>query len=220
MQSAISQSIILLITVLIAFLFGKKLPYELDLQLSGLLFIVYFVAKKFTKFLPSDYRIIDAVVFSLIILMIVLSSGGASSPFFFLCYFLLFALSLLLHPLVSMTTGFAIALFFLFDVEPGSSLGPIVPILSLPFLTPFALFMGNEYRKNLKQKKVINTLVEHQTELKENSMMFLTLVIKSHIKTIRNFSENFSGDHELEEIKKTTRRIEKLIEKYEEGGEA
>jgi len=40
-------------------------------------------------------------------------------------------------------------------------------------------------------------------------------MIKNHIKNIKLAVENFMGDHELSQIKRTTSEMEKLIEKFE-----
>ena len=48
-------------------------------------------------------------------------------------------------------------------------------------------------------------------------MLFITLLIKNHLKNIKEAVENFVGDHELDIIKKSASRMEKLIEKYEKS---
>ena len=78
----------------------------------------------------------------------------------------------------------------------------------MAFLTPFALYMGQERMKYHKSK------IKYQ-KLKEDTFLFISLLLKNHIKNIKEAVENFVGDHELDIIKKSAQRMEKLIDKYE-----
>jgi len=42
-------------------------------------------------------------------------------------------------------------------------------------------------------------------------------MIKNHVKTIKKSVENFMGDHDLHEIKKSAQDMERLIDKFEKG---
>lgn len=85
-----------------------------------------------------------------------------------------------------------------------------MPIFSLAFLTPFALFLGQEYIENQRSK------VKSQ-KLQQDTFLFLSLLLKNHIKTIKSALENFMGDTQLEEIKKSAKKMEKLIEEFEKS---
>ncbi len=208
MVNEIAHSVILVIAVAFSFLFAKTGLKNYDLQFTAGLFIFFYLAKKFL--LPKNpvSRLLESVIFTLVVLVLVNTTGGSSSPFFFLVYFLLFSLSLLLEPIIAITVSLTLIIFFLFELGENQSLKTLLPVFSLAFLTPFALFMGQEYLKNIKlQKKLIRT--------KEDSFLFLSLMLKNHLKNISEAVENFLGDHELEKIKKSTRGIEKLIDDYE-----
>lgn len=195
-------------TVTVSFLASQKVPQIYDIQFTALIFALYFIFKRLYKN-QSSYRLLDSVVFTLIIMNLVNSTGGLSSPLFFLTYFLLFALSLMLEPIISMTTAFTIVVIYILKIDPAQATNDMLRLFSLPFLTPFALFMGNEYRKSIKQKEIIDTI-------EVDNITFISLVVKSHLQTIKELSDNFNGDHELEKIRKTIRRMEKLIQKYED----
>jgi hypothetical protein len=217
MYRVLFHSAALIVTVFVSFILSKTLPVEYDLQLTALLFIIYFIVRRFSK----NAEVLTSTTFTLIIMNVILTSGGAHSPYFFLLYFLLFALALMLEPIVSITTSFAIMLLFIFDMPPNQPFEQLVPLMSLPFLTPFALFLGDEYRKNLRQKRRIgllqlkDSLLEDELRDKqEDAYIFLTVVVKSHLDSLREMAENFTGDHELESIRRTIRRMEHLIDKY------
>lgn len=217
MPGEIFHSIILVLTITSSFLLTKIFS-QYDLQITALIFIIYFLGKKNASQRPKNrsqdtcfkkpHPSFDAVIFTLIILNIINSTGGIKSPFFFLNYFLIFALSLILEPVISITATLTLAIFYLLSLPPNQSLKELLPIFSLPFLTPFALLLGQEQIKIQKLK------IKNQ-KLREETFLFLALVLKNHLKNIKEAVENFMGDQQLEIIRKNTRRMEKLIERYE-----
>lgn len=208
MSKEIIHSIILIISIGFSFLFSKSPLADFDLQFAGILFLVLFFMKKFI--LPKNpySRLLESVVFTLVVLTIINSTGGVASPLFFLVYFLLFSLSLLLEPIISITATIALIVFFLLSLPPNQQLINLIPIFSLAFLTPFALFMGQEYLEAQKSK------VKNQ-KLQTDTFLFLSLMLKNQLKSVKTSLENFLGDKDLEDIKKNTRKMEKLIEEFE-----
>lgn len=245
MSQEIFHSIILIFTIALSFSLVKTPFYQYDLQITALIFIVYFLTKKIfsqqSKNTPTSgrqleykqslvktstpstlsfsfnypHQLLDSVIFTLLILNIVNSTGATKSPLFFLNYFLIFALSLILEPIISITTALTLVIFYLFSLPENPSIKELIPIFSLPFLTPFALFLGQEHIKNEKLKAQGSRLKNIIAKNQEESFLFLSLILKNHIKTIKEAVENFMGDHELHQIKKSVHRMEKLIEEYE-----
>lgn len=210
MSKEIMHSIILIATIAITFLFPKTNLAQYDVQIGAILFIFLFLAKRY--FIPRDTpsKLMESVIFTMIVLGIVNTTGATESPFFFLIYFLLFSISLLLEPVISITSTLALIVFFLMSIPPNQSLKNLLPIFSLAFLTPFAMFMGQEYTQ-------ISKLKSQNSKLKEDTFLMLSLMLKNHIKNIKNAVENFMGDRELHEIKKSAHRMEKVIEEYEKS---
>lgn len=200
MRREVLHSIILVLAIAFAFLFAKSPFAVYDLQFSAILFITLFLVKRFVR----TTRVFEAIIFTLIVFIIVNTTGGLDSQFFFLTYFLLFALSLLLEPVESIITTLTAILFFLIYFPQDKPFDRMIPLLSLALLTPFAMFMGQEYIKSEKDK--------------EDTFLFLSLLLKNHLKSIKEAIENFMGDKELGEIKKSTSNMEKLIEKFEKEG--
>lgn len=207
MNKEIIHSIVLIFAIVLTFIFPKTHLAQYDLQFSAILFIIFFIAK---KYLPKSEksRLLESVIFTLVILTIVNTTGGLTSPFFFLIYFLLFSLSLLLEPIISITTSFTLIIFYLLTLPENQSLKNLFPIFSLAFITPFSLFLGQQYLENQKLKT-------KNQKFKENTFLFLSLILKNHLKNIKKAVENFMGEKQLEEIKKSANRMEKLIEKFE-----
>ncbi len=204
MKKEVVHSLILILAIAFAFVFPKTALAQYELQLSALLFATLFIIRKFTK----TGRLSESVIFTLIVFTIVNTTGGVSSPFFFLIYFLLFALALILEPIISLVTTFACIIFFILNIQEVQGVKDLIPIFSLAFLTPFALFMGQEY---LKEQKSKIKMQKSQTD----TFLFLSLMLKNQLKNIKAAVENFMGDHELSEIKKSATNMEKFIEKFE-----
>ncbi|EKE14328.1 MAG: hypothetical protein ACD_12C00566G0001 [uncultured bacterium] len=208
MTKEIIHALILIFTIVLAFILPNTNLAQYDLQISAGLFILLYLTKNFVVSKNIYSRLIESVVFTLIIMGIVNSTGGLTSPFFFLIHFLLFSLSILLEPIISITTTVTLIIFFLLNLPPNQNFNTLMPIISLAFITPFALFLGQE-------KLRIRQLTEKNSKSKEDTFLFLSLLIKNHLKNIRDAAQNFVGDHQLDIIKKSAQRMEKLIEKFE-----
>ena len=208
MTKEIIHALILIFTIVLAFILPKTNLAQYDLQISAGLFILLYLAKNFIVSKNIYSRLIESVVFTLIIMGIVNSTGGLTSPFFFLIYFLLFSLSIILEPIISITTTVTLIIFFLLNLPPNQNFNTLMPIISLAFITPFAMFLGQEKIESEKLK------VKNE-KTKEDTFLFLSLLLKNHLKNIKEAAQNFVGDHQLEIIKKSAQRMERLIEKFE-----
>ncbi len=208
MSKEIIHALILIIAVVFSFILPKTALAQYDLQISAGLFIILFLTKKYLVPKAPQSRLIESIIFTLITLSVINTTGGIESPFFFLIYFLLFSLSLLLEPIISLTTTIALVIFFLVSLPANQGFKQILPIISLAFLTPFAMFMGQEYNQ-------IRRLANKDQRSKTEIYLFLSLMLKNHLKNIKTAVDNFIGDHQLHEIKTNARKMEKLIEEFE-----
>ena len=209
MTNEIIHAFILVLTIVLTFIFPKTNLASYDLQITAILFIVLYLVKRFIVSKNIYSRLIESVVFTLVIMGIINSTGGLNSPFFFLIYFLLFSLTLILEPIISITTTITLIIFFLLSLPSNQNFKTLMPIISLAFITPFAMFMGQEKVENEKLK------VKSEKN-KEETLLFLSLLLKNHLKNIKEAVENYVGDHQLEIIKKSAARMERLIEKFED----
>ncbi|MCL4374491.1 hypothetical protein M1523_01380 [Patescibacteria group bacterium] len=214
MSQAVFHALALLATVCLSFLVSKTGLAQYDLQLGALAFLILFVGR---RLLPVRSHLFESLLFTFIITLIVYGSGGAASPFFFLIYFLLFALALLLEPIISITTTLSLIVVFLLTLPDNQSLTALLPVFSLAFLTPFALFLGQEYLEVRREKRKTQRLETQLAHRQEDTFLFLSLLLKNHLKNVKDAVTDFMGDHELHLIKKNVQRMEKLIEEYEKN---
>jgi len=75
--------------------------------------------------------------------------------------------------------------------------------------------MGKEYVKVQSSELKIQNLKKAVIKNKEDTFLFLSIMIKNHLRSMTKSVDNFMGDHELLTIRKHIRNIEKLIEKFE-----
>lgn len=209
-QKEIIHALILIFAIVLTFIFPKTNLASYDLQITAVLFIILYSVKRFITTKNTYSRLIESVVFTLVIMGIINSTGGLTSPFFFLIYFLLFSLSIILEPIISITTTVTLIIFFLLGLPANQELRTLMPIISLAFITPFAMFMGQQKLESEKLK------VKNEKN-KEETFLFLSLLLKNHLKNIKEALLNFVDEHQLEIIKKSVNRMERLIEKFEEN---
>lgn len=217
----LSHTVILVLTIFVAFIMTDTIGRNYDLEISAFLFVAYVIGKKLlpvkeTAHGSGTHTLYDSVIFTLIILNIVLTTGGLSSSMFFLVYFLIFALALMLEPITSVTSVIAIVFLFMFDTQRSLTTEHIMAIISLPFLVPFALYFGKEHRIREKQKTKIRSLESRESDVEQDSLIFVSTVIRGHLNKISELAQNFHGDHELKRIQKVVRRTQKLIDTFED----
>ena len=191
----------------LTFIFPSTPLARYDVEIVAGLFILLFIARRFS-FFSKKTRLFESVVFTFIILGVITTTGGLSSPYFFLVYFLLFALTLLLEPIIPIIVTLTLMIFFLFSFTGSATLVQLLPIFSLTLMTPFALILGNEYEETKRLKKSLSNQ-------QENTFLFLSLMLKNNLKEIQKNVDNFSGDHQLTTIKRQVRAMESLIDMFE-----
>jgi len=141
----------LFLSLLVVFVWTRSptLSYY-NLQLVALLVVAFFA--KNLLFKKRSTKTFDAVILAMVILFLVFSTGGAASPLFFLIFFLLFGLSFLFEPVVSVIFSLSLIIFLLPSIKTSSE---VASVLALALITPLALFFGKQYLENLSKEKRI-----------------------------------------------------------------
>jgi len=207
MTKELLHSLILVLCVALAFIFPQTPLVGYDIEIVAGLFVLLFIARKLS-FFSKKTRLFESVIFTFIIVGVITSTGGLSSPYFFLIHFLLFALTLLLEPIIPIIITVTLMLFFLFSLSGPLTITQLLPIFSLALMTPFALILGNEYEETKRLKKSISSQ-------QENTFLFLSLMLKNSLKEMRKNLDNFRGDAELTALKRHVRTMEKQIDMFE-----
>lgn len=223
------HSFLLALTIGLILIFVNSAWNNFSLQLVAFLFTLYilksFLLRKQVRLPLEIEKIFEAIIFTAVVLLLITSTGSLTSPLFFLVYFLLFTLSLLLEPQIAMALSLFLIPFFLlsFPMEEKFPVQQLVPLFSLPFITPLAVYLGRLYLKSENQKKEIKALSAQKEKVfkelvsdEKQTLLWLGTILRNHLHAIREAAENFRGDLDLEIIKKSVRRLEKLAEKLKE----
>jgi len=161
-----------------------------NLQLIAALLIVWFLKQKLfsTPEQNSTGKTLDALILTIVILLLVFATGGASSPLFFLLYFLLFGLSFLFEPPITITLAFILLVFLTPSIQTSNE---VAALLSLFLITPLALYFGKLYLQNLTfekratlyQSKWIKS-EKHLGNQEANVLLWLSLKLKPALEEI------------------------------------
>ncbi|MBL7078296.1 hypothetical protein ISS42_01395 [Candidatus Shapirobacteria bacterium] len=161
-----------------------------NLQLIAALIIVWFLKQKlFSKEEQNTARkTLDALILTIVILMLVFATGGANSPLFFLIYFLLFGLSFLFEPPITITLAFILLVFLTPSVKTSNE---VASLLSLFLITPLALYFGRLYLQNLTSEKRAELYQEKWVESEKhlgsqeiNVLLWLSLKLKPGLEEV------------------------------------
>lgn len=197
-----------------------------NLQLIAALIIVWFIKTRLSlrKKSLADQSI-DASIFTIVVLLLVFSTGGAGSPLFFLLYFLLFGLSFLFEPVITITLVFTL---FTFLAPTVKTVNEVASLLSLFLITPLALFFGQIHLKNLVAEKKIKFYKkswlkgeDHLEKQETNTLMWLSLKLKPGLEEVLDKVSQLMADiGHLTPIQKThLKRIRRISNKLLKGGE-
>ncbi len=208
------------LTTILAAVFAVSPLAKYDLQLVALLFIFYVLFRKKLAG-RTQFFMLEAYVFIFIIVSVVFSTGGVRSQFFFLLYFLLFATGLVLEASTSLVLSLVLMIMFIATADYSLQLSDLLPVLSLPFIAPFAKYLGDLQRHFFFQKQELFRLGKakervEKTKLyqEEQTLIFLTTVLHRHLEDMRQRLENFLGDADLDYLKNKLKQLEQLSDKF------
>jgi hypothetical protein len=222
----IFHSLFLVAAVLLAYFWTSQpeLSYY-TLQLIALFVLFFFLNQFVSRRQRQKINLtFDAVIFTMVVLLLVTSTGGLTSPLFFLIYFLMFGLSLLFEPFITVTLTMAMIIFFLLTPSKEEPLAEIFQLFSLLLITPLALFFGKQYLKMLADEEKIKILkteeaiLESEIEKEEtDTLLWASLELKKDLGEILERACNLLADvghltlNQKENLEKIRERTENLL---------
>jgi hypothetical protein len=179
---------------------------QYNLQLAGILAIIYF----FTKFLkpkPKILSIITTLTFLSLTLLIIFSTGRLDSPFFFLLDILLFALALFFEPIQATITSVTLILVFLISSKLSLNTSQVINLASLVLITPLAVVFGNKFLENQAIKGKITRLEKDLATEETHTLLWISTKAKPSLVDILNITSQIISSNLLsfrlqEQIKK------------------
>ncbi len=204
----------------LALAFAGSSLAKYDLQLVAVLFIVYVLLKRLMM-RSAGFFVLEAFIFIFIIVSTVFSSGGLQSPFFFLLYFLMFALALFFDSVTTLALTLTLLIYVIATADYSMQLRDLLPALSLPFIAPFAKYLGDLQRKSYRQSLEIKRLSrakekgeETMRYDQEQTLIFLTTVLYRHLDEMKERLDNFLGDEDLAYLRKKVKHLEGISEGF------
>ncbi len=200
------------------------------LQLIAVLIIIYLLKNLFSRNanLKHSRNILNSLILTTIVLVLVFSTGGLNSSFFFLLYFLLFNISFLFEPSLTMSFSFILVVFLATHFQFSQDL---IKLASLIFAAPLALFFGQQYLKNLAAQERIKIFkrkwLENEKALESeetNILLWLSLNLRNSIAEILEITANLLADlshlspTQKKSLKKIRRKAKKLLKQGKKLG--
>lgn len=169
-------SLITLATGLIYFWSSTPQLSAYNLQLAGVLAILYFLTRR----IP----LITTTIFLSLILLIIFSTGQLSSPFFFLLNILLFALALFFEPIQAGITSLILIFVFLISSKLSLNTSQVINLASLLLITPLAVIFGNKFIENQENQGKLTRLEKNLENEETQTLLWLTTKAKPSLTKI------------------------------------
>ncbi len=206
------------VLVMASIVIGFAIPYtplnQYELQVAAGIFVVLFLIKRLELFSYPDLRLAESIILAFGTTAIAMSTGGIHSPFYFLIYFTLFIVGLFLHPIASFLTTVTFIVGFLLTLPEESNFISTIPIFSLAFIAPLAIFLGEEYIAHKRERILNGVLKKKFINNQEDALLFLTLEVKQKLKDLHEYIANQRSSPEKTQMIKCVESIEQLVETY------
>ena len=208
-----SQSLILVLSYVIVYLWSISPLASFTIPLLGLLIFIYLLLsarKKGKGFLtmggegPWGIFILNTLIF-----LLIFSTDGLYSPIFFLLYFLGFGIAFVFEPAAVFVFILGAILVFLPQGLKDDVSGNMLRLGSLILISPLAFFFGNEYRKTDRQTADIEAMAEREKEAAD--------VITEDVEEILEDEKETLKEKDVEKLNEILEETEDLREESEKG---
>lgn len=185
---SLAHTAILLFSIFIMWLWSSDPNLVIyNLQLTGVLSLVYFAIKFFLRDIDHKYSdILSMAILNSICLLLIFSTGGITSPLFFLLDFLLIAIALLMDPSQAAVASVVIAGLFFWQNFETLNTEKIINVASLLLMAPVAVLFSKTYIDNLKSKGRIEVLEDVIREEETESLLWISTQAKPSLSTVLN----------------------------------
>jgi len=184
MLSFLINTLFLALAVILTYLWTNNPNLNhYNLQLTGLLVIVYFFSRLFLKRVSTIYNLQSTLIFTAISLLLVFSTGGLTSPLFFLLDFLLFGLALFLEPYQAGATAIILCSILFFSHHDFDT-AAIINLISLLLTTPIAIIFGRKFLESQAAQGKINLLEKTLADEETDTLLWLTTKTKPTLTSI------------------------------------
>lgn len=174
-MSFIRESLLLLTSFVILFIFQQAKLTEFAPQLIGLLVFIFIIlsAGQKRKILPRGKQISlggpwGVFILNTVIFLVIFTTGGIASSFFFVLYFLVFGIAFVFNPNLAFIFAAGSLIVFIPDLLKANVIENIVKIGSLFLISPLAYFFGKMFRKSDQNQDEVVKVKERALDAADN----------------------------------------------------
>lgn len=182
------HSFYLVLAIFLTFIWAKD-PFlsRYNLQLTGVLVLLYFVFRFINKTKSSSKTVLPStIILTVISLLLVFSTGGITSPLFFILSFLLFALALLFEPVQAASASIILIGIFAWNDYANLNNQGLINAITLGCMTPLAIIFSRTYLANLESLGKIRILKEVIESENAESLLWVSSKAKPSIAGVLN----------------------------------
>lgn len=193
------QSLLLLLSFAIVFIWEQSPLSGLTLQIIGVLIAAY-IAMAFIRVRKGKQIVLGGTlgifILNSVILLFIFATGGFSSAFFFLIYFIIFALVFVFEPYTIIAFCMGVVLLLLPLALRDDIVGNFIKLGSIILISPLALFFGREYQKSSGDEAVAEKIEEDIGEVMEAEENKLSKVDLGKLEKAMEEARKLKENHE------------------------
>lgn len=202
------QSLILIFSFLLVFIWQQTDLSQYTIQTLGFLIFLYLVIYMRGKKLSFANDGLSVFILQSAIMLIIFASGGLSSMFFFLLYFLSFGIGLVFEPAAVFVFALAAIAVFLPDISKDDTAANMIKIASIVLISPLGFFFGREYQKAQEQEERVETTIESSKEAAD--------AIAHDVEDVLDEEKNVLKEDDVEKLNDILEETEALREETKE----
>ncbi len=186
-MALLKQSLFLLLSFLIVFIWQKASNPSLTVPALGFLIFLYLLASRGEKIdlWTRGKNYFGISILNTIILLLIFSTGSTNSPLFFLLYFLVFGIAFVLEPAVVIVFVIGIALIFMEDILKQNTLENLIKFGSFMLIAPLAFFFGREFKRRDKEEDKTEAIEERARDAADTISTDVDKVLKDEKQTLK-----------------------------------
>ena len=204
------QSILLLSSFVLVFLWAGSSFGKYSIQLVGLLIFFYILISARNRRKINFVNESPFAIFALnsVILLLIFQTGGLTSPLFFLLYFILFGIAFVFEANLVFVFAAGVIATFITQVFVGDTIINLLKVGSFIILSPMAYLVGTQTKFGAKSQQTVE-------DLKERTKESANTISKDVETVLKDQEENLPAE-DVEKLNEVLEETEDLREEKKE----
>jgi len=204
------QSILLLSSFVLVFLWAASPFSKYSIQLVGLMIFFYILISARNRRKINFVNESPFAIFALnsVILLLIFQTGGLTSPLFFLLYFILFGIAFVFEANLVFVFAAGVIATFITQVFVGDTIINLLKVGSFIILSPMAYLVGTQTKFGVKSQQTVE-------DLKERTKESANTISKDVETVLKDQEENLPAE-DVEKLNEVLEETEDLREEKKE----